>query len=336
MEEVEQPVPMGACGSSVGERESVRRSACARDTIRSPALLAIASRQFVIRFLTLAGLLTLGFAWPLGELIRFAVGSSLFSHVLLVPWVSLYLIVLGRGRLSAASSGFSSGALLAVLAGGALLVAFWVFWRSDPGLPAIDRLAVLTTAYVLLLVGVAWLCLGTAVIRAWAFPLGFLAFMIPWPTAMIDAVEIGLQYASAEVAAGLLRVAGLPFVRDGQVFELPGIVIQVAQECSGIRSSYVLLITSLVAGQVLLRTPWKRWVLALAVVPLGILRNGLRILTLASLCVHVSPEMIHSPIHHRGGPVFFVLSLVPLFALLYWLQRSERRAGFGRVPAAGS
>jgi len=42
--------------------------------------------------------------------------------------------------------------------------------------------------------------------------------------------------------------------------------------------------------------------------------------------------MIDSPIHHSGGPLFFVLSLVPFFLLLIWLRRSERRGH----PSAGS
>jgi hypothetical protein len=44
---------------------------------------------------------------------------------------------------------------------------------------------------------------------------------------------------------------------------------------------------------------------------------------LAWLCVYYSPDMIDSVIHHRGGPIFFVLSLGPLFALLWWLRRGE-------------
>jgi hypothetical protein len=38
------------------------------------------------------------------------------------------------------------------------------------------------------------------------------------------------------------------------------------------------------------------------------------------------PQMIDSPIHHRGGPIFFSLSLIPLFALLWWLRASETRS----------
>ena len=61
------------------------------------------------------------------------------------------------------------------------------------------------------------------------------------------------------------------------------------------------------------------------VIPLGILRNGFRILVIGLLCVHVGPQMIDSTIHHQGGPFFFALSLVPLLLLLWWLRRQEQR-----------
>jgi hypothetical protein len=35
--------------------------------------------------------------------------------------------------------------------------------------------------------------------------------------------------------------------------------------------------------------------------------------------------MIHSPIHRRGGPIFFLLSLIPFFALLLFLKWIEKR-----------
>ena len=115
-------------------------------------------------------------------------------------------------------------------------------------------------------------------------------------------------------------------MRHGTTFELPGIVLQVAQECSGIRSSWVLVITSILASHLFLKSPWRRIVLVAFVIPLGILRNGFRVFVIGMLCVHVGPHMVDSVIHRQGGPFFFALSLVPLFLLLWWLRRGERRA----------
>jgi len=113
--------------------------------------------------------------------------------------------------------------------------------------------------------------------------------------------------------------------RDGQTFCLPGLTVQVAEECSGIHSSLVLFITSLVAGRIFLKTLWPRVVLTLIVVPLSLIRNGVRIVTISLLTIHVDPRIIDSPLHHRGGPVFFVLSLMGLLVVLWGLRWMEGR-----------
>jgi exosortase len=142
---------------------------------------------------------------------------------------------------------------------------------------------------------------------------------------MADALESASKYASAEVANALFHLSGTPFLREGLVFQLPNITIEVAQECSGIRSSWVLLMTSILAANLFLKTPWRRFALVVFVIPLAILRNGFRILVIGLLCVNVGPQMIHSLIHRRGGPLFFALSLVPLLLLLGWLHKGEIR-----------
>jgi exosortase len=149
--------------------------------------------------------------------------------------------------------------------------------------------------------------------------------MVPMPDAMADALETASQYASAEVANVFFQLSGTPILRAGRIFQLPNITIEVAQECSGIRSSWVLLMTSILAANLFLKTSWRRIVLVAFIIPLGILRNGFRILVIGLLCVNLGPQMIHSPIHTRGGPVFFVLSLIPLLLLLWWLRKSEIR-----------
>jgi exosortase/archaeosortase family protein len=118
----------------------------------------------------------------------------------------------------------------------------------------------------------------------------------------------------------------MPFLRQQTSFQLPGMPLEVAPECSGIRSTLVLFITSLLAGHLFLRSPWRRAALVLAVIPLALLRNGFRIFSIGQLCVNLGPHMINSPIHKRGGPLFFLLSLVPFFLMLLWLRKSEQKA----------
>jgi len=122
----------------------------------------------------------------------------------------------------------------------------------------------------------------------------------------------------------MFSASDLPVWQEGLTFRLPGISLQVAPECSGIHSTVVLFITSVVAGHFFLRSPWKRVVLCLAVIPLALVRNGFRVFVLGELCAHIGPQMIDSPVHRHGGPLFFALSLVPFFVLLYLLRRSER------------
>jgi len=50
------------------------------------------------------------------------------------------------------------------------------------------------------------------------------------------------------------------------------------------------------------------------------------VLVIGMLCVRIGPAMIHSVIHRRGGPLFFALSLIPLFLLIWWLRRGETTA----------
>ena len=106
---------------------------------------------------------------------------------------------------------------------------------------------------------------------------------------------------------------------------MPGVTIQVAEECSGIRSTLALLITTTLAGYLFLQTSWRRWLLVLVVVPVAIVKNGLRIAGLSTLAVYVNPGFLTGPLHHRGGIVFFMIALLPMALLLIYLQRSERR-----------
>jgi exosortase C (VPDSG-CTERM-specific) len=279
-------------------------------------------------FVVAAAVLVLSFSLPLWQLFRFAAGDDLHSYIVLMPFVCLYLIWLDKKDLPAEFR--SAGKIAALLfASGAVFLSWRLLAKN---LDFIDGLALLMLAFDFILAGLGCVFLGGAFMRAVAFPFSLLIFLVPFPEPMRNAIETFLQRDSAVLADWMFQISGLPVFRLDMHFQLPGMNLQVAPECSGIHSTIVLFITSLIAGQLLLQRPWQRAVLALFVIPLALVRNAFRIFVIGQLCVQVGPHMIDSPIHHQGGPLFFTLSLVPFFALLYWLRRSSKKSAAKIVP----
>ena len=275
------------------------------------------TRNFAIAVAVLAAL----FCGPLVQLCQFAAGDELFSYILLMPFISLYLAWLDKNKLPAGGGPAKKSAALLFALG--VFFAAW-FWGRRPA-AEVDALALSALAFVCGVAGAGCVFLGGARMWALACPFALLVFLAPFPQAMRDGIEAFLQHGSAEVVDWMFMLSGMTYLRHELVFQLPGISLAVAPECSGIHSTVVLFITSLVAGRMLLRGPWKRAALTLFVLPLALVRNAFRIFVLGELCVHVGPHMIDSPIHHRGGPLFFALSLIPFFALLFFLKRSEMK-----------
>ena len=276
--------------------------------------------------LALSGL----FLWPLLDLAALAVGSELHSQILLVPFVFAWLVYLRRDALPPESPRSFGWSVPPLVIGSTALAVGFAHPRFSAAIGPNDHLALTIFAFVCLIAAGGFVFLGKAWMRSLLFPFTFLIFLVPLPDELVYWLETVSKLASADAANLFFNISGIPVIRDGTVLQLPGIVIEVAQECSGIRSSLVLFITSLLVAHLFLKSPWRRIALVSFVIPLGILRNGFRILVIGLLCVHYGPPMIHSIIHKKGGPFFFILSLIPLFLLLWWLRRGETEASAGR------
>lgn len=264
------------------------------------------------------------YAGVLFDLARYGNKVDLYSHALLMPFITGYLLWMQRDLFKPARFQWSwaSGALCGIGAGFLALFwsAPWLGWTPS----ANDRLAVLVASLVSFAGALALAFGGRENHGKFLFPVGLLIFMAPMPDALTQGVTVFLQVLSADVAYAMIWLTGTPIFRQGLHFTMPGLEIVVAEECSGIRSTYVLLITSLIAGHLFLKRSSGKWLLAAMVIPLGIFRNGIRILTISWISVHVSHDMgVNGLIHHRGGPLFFAISLVPLLGLLWWLRKRE-------------
>jgi exosortase len=259
------------------------------------------------------------------------------SHVVLMPFVSVGLIILSRQRIFE-SVRTDARAAAAILAGGVgLAVATWPY-RSDLGQD--PALALVVGALIVLWIGGFVLFYGRTAARAALFPLLFLAFTMPFPKVVLEPANDFLKNGSTELVARLFTLSGTPYYREAYVFRLPAFVIEVADACSGIRSSIGLLITTLLAGYLFLATSWKKAALVLAIVPITLLKNAIRIVALSLLALHVDPSFLTGQLHHEGGIVFFVLALLLLAPVLLLLRRSEvpqptAERAIHEAPAAG-
>lgn len=168
-------------------------------------------------------------------------------------------------------------------------------------------------------------CFGASVSRRLMFPLGFLYWIVPLPTMALDLIIRYLQEGSAAASRLLFQAAGVPHTQDGLQLTIPGLTVEIAKECSSIRSSLMLVVTTMVLAQIFLRSPLRKAIVVVLAVPLSVAKNGLRIFTIAMLGTHVDPGYLTGRFHHQGGIVFFAISLLVIFLALWILERGERR-----------
>jgi exosortase len=257
---------------------------------------------------------------PLVKLFALASENEHFSHLLLVPVLSFYLLYSNRAAILN-SRRWSPLVGLLVMASGAVC-----YWLADGQDGTQDRLTVAIFAFVVMCWGLFLFSFGDESFRKNLFTLVMLVFMVPLPTVFLDALIGFLQRSSAEVTALLFSVLHVPVYREGFIFSLSNFTIYVAEECSGIRSFLALVITSLVAGHWFLTSGWARTALVVVVVPLAIIKNAFRIVGLTLLANYVNPTYLtDSALHRTGGIPMFLLSLIVLIGVVWLLRRWESR-----------
>ena len=257
---------------------------------------------------------------PLFETFVLSAANDEYTHILLILPVSATLIYLERQRLQL-TRGWDLRLSVVYLGLAAIIVGcvhlFFASLTSDV------KLSISMFALVLAWIGIFVFCFGRETARTSAFPLLFLFGLVPLPQRILGLIITKLQLGSAWSAHALFAACGVPVFQNGVFLTIPGLTVQVAQECSSIRSSSMLLVTTIVLAEVLLRSPWRRALVIGFAVPLSIAKNGLRVFTIAMLGTRVDPGYLTGRLHHQGGILFFLIALLGVFAVLTICQRAE-------------
>jgi exosortase len=252
---------------------------------------------------------------PLHQLVSLSLNDQRYSHLILIPVISAFFLYRERHKIFPHIA-FRPRLALPFLAASLLLY----FVHSSPNY----ALSMAVLSMVLFWFAGFAAFYGVQSFKAALFPLLFLLLLVPVPFTQMDQIISVLQRGAAEATYRLFSLAGVPMFRDGVRFDLPGIGIEVAAECSSIHSAWALFITGLLVAHMFLKSLWPKALLAILTIPIAMFTNAIRIVTLWYLGTHVDPSFIFGPLHHNGGILFSLISLSLLLSFLYLLRKLER------------
>ncbi len=167
------------------------------------------------------------------------------------------------------------------------------------------------SALLISLVGVVLATGGWQFLRALAFPLTLLIFMIPIPSVVYNRITFPLQLFASSVAENVLLLIGIPVLRDGNILELASQKLSVVEACSGIRSLLSLTFLSLVYAYFFDKRPRMRLYMLLATIPIAIIANAGRV-TVTGILSEINPELARGVFHEMEGWVVFLIAGVLL------------------------
>jgi exosortase len=228
-----------------------------------------------------------------------------FSHGFLVPVFAIFLVWQDRKRL---------GELPVRPTWLGLVVMAGAMMQLTVGIMGAE-LFLSRSSLIALLAGMVLFFLGWKHFRALLFPLLFLFLMVPIPAILFNEITIPLQFLASNMAGGLVEWMGVPVLRQGNIIQLPGMTLEVAEACSGIRSLMSLTTVAVIYAYFLESKLLPRLLLSVSAIPIAVIANGLRVTGTALLAFYWDKEAAEGFFHDFSGWLIFVLSLLMLFGL---------------------
>jgi exosortase len=238
-----------------------------------------------------------------------------YSHGFLIPVISGYAIWTERERIFSTplEPGLLSGAALMLLAILLLLAGILSAELYITRLSLVLSLAALTVYFG----GWAWL-------RQLLFPIGLLLFALPIPNILFNQIAFPLQLLASDYATRVIKLLGIPALREGNVIELARMKLQVVEACSGIRSLVSLAALAVVYVYFTETRWWRRIVLVVAVIPIAIIANALRVAGTGVLAHYRGVQAAEGFLHSFSGLMVFLVAVLLLIGLAQLLTLMER------------
>jgi exosortase len=283
---------------------------------------SVVNRNPLIWPLIILGLFVLLYAGVLKGLISQWWGDPDYGHGFFVPLFAAYVLWHDRKRWTNCELKPSNFGLVVMLGAIGLLM------LGSLG----AELFISRFSMLVLLAGMILFLAGWNTLRAVAFPLGYLFWMVPIPVILYNQITFPLQLLASRLATSWLEFVHVPVLRDGNVLVMSNYSLEVVEACSGIRSLMTLIALALAYGYFAENRRWARYLLALLMIPIAIVTNGTRIMGAGMLAHRYGPAAAEGFLHEFSGWVIF-MSALALIALCHWILRRIGRTKVERAHA---
>ncbi len=170
---------------------------------------------------------------------------------------------------------------------------------------------------------VAYAFVGGKVLGKLAFPLFYLAFIFPPPETVVYAITMPMKIAISEASISFLQLFDYPIGGTGVTIQIGQYQLLVAAACSGLNS--IVSLSALTIFYIYIRHSENlRYAafLLLAVVPVAIAANFIRVLILILLTYHAGEATAQGFMHDLAGITMFATALLLIYLLDLALQRT--------------
>jgi exosortase len=237
-----------------------------------------------------------------GLVVDWATDSN-YSHGFLIPIVSGYLLWQKRKEIASVPRRFDNRGLAVVVFGLVLFIlgngaAEYFVGRSS---------------FIVVLFGLVWYLYGGELIKKTWFELLFLVFMVPIPYVVYYAATFPMQILASKITASALSAIGMSVVRQGNIINLPGYSLEVADACSGMRSLMSLLALGALFAYITQRRLSAQIILFVSTIPIAVIANVFRVFVTSLLAYSVSRAVTEDPLHTLMGLSVFVVAFFMMF-----------------------
>ena len=167
---------------------------------------------------------------------------------------------------------------------------------------------------------------GRRALHELRFVLVFLLLMAPPPQDAVAAVAPAVQEFVAAFCGVVLRGLQIPVEQQGIFLHLPGLVLEVAEECAGLRFLAILVVFVAAFGRAVLPTTRTQLVLIALSVPVAVAANTLRVATTGVAAYAIGPHIATGPAHYYIGKSFWAIALLAMVAVACVLRARAHRA----------